>query len=204
MLFLLHSRVVWYVLIFYTSLGLLEQTCDRFEKQTKELERRLQELKEKVKDPLPVEHEELHKAKEHTKVWTAILYLNWCSLCTTPHPCKISFPSYLLFSDTEFLSFTPSWLLPISKVQLTKKIMSSSSSSVWIFFPASIPFTIWIYKISSFSNKREKTPLSQLSWLLSLWLNLRFCFPIHSAHGVPQARDLVILQSTIHTCRIWE
>uniref|UniRef100_A0A8U8BMT5 Uncharacterized protein n=1 Tax=Geospiza parvula TaxID=87175 RepID=A0A8U8BMT5_GEOPR len=43
------------------------QTCDRFEKQTKELESRLQELKEKVKDPLPVEHEELHKAKEHIK-----------------------------------------------------------------------------------------------------------------------------------------
>lgn len=60
--------MVWYVLTFYTSLGLLEQTCDHFEKQTKELERRLQELKEKVKDPLPVEHEELHKAKEHTKV----------------------------------------------------------------------------------------------------------------------------------------
>uniref|UniRef100_A0A8C0ZEM2 Spectrin repeat containing nuclear envelope protein 2 n=1 Tax=Cyanistes caeruleus TaxID=156563 RepID=A0A8C0ZEM2_CYACU len=43
------------------------QTCDRFEKQTKELESRLQELKEKIKDPLPVEHEELHKAKEHIK-----------------------------------------------------------------------------------------------------------------------------------------
>ncbi|XP_064515447.1 nesprin-2 isoform X2 [Pseudopipra pipra] len=43
------------------------QTCDRFEKQTKELESRLRELKEKVKDPLPVEHEELHKAKEHIK-----------------------------------------------------------------------------------------------------------------------------------------
>uniref|UniRef100_A0A8C5NQZ7 Spectrin repeat containing nuclear envelope protein 2 n=1 Tax=Junco hyemalis TaxID=40217 RepID=A0A8C5NQZ7_JUNHY len=44
------------------------KTCDCFEKQTKELESRLQELKEKVKDPLPVEHEELHKAKEHIKV----------------------------------------------------------------------------------------------------------------------------------------
>ncbi|XP_009079159.1 PREDICTED: nesprin-2-like, partial [Acanthisitta chloris] len=43
------------------------QTCDRFEKQTKELESRLRELKEKVKDPLPVEHEELYKAKEHIK-----------------------------------------------------------------------------------------------------------------------------------------
>uniref|UniRef100_A0A8C3EI66 Spectrin repeat containing nuclear envelope protein 2 n=1 Tax=Corvus moneduloides TaxID=1196302 RepID=A0A8C3EI66_CORMO len=65
---LLHIHVVWYVLTFYTSLGLLDQTCDRFEKQTKELESRLQALKEKVKDPLPVEHEELHKAKEHIKV----------------------------------------------------------------------------------------------------------------------------------------
>ncbi|KAJ7412926.1 nesprin-2 isoform X1 [Pitangus sulphuratus] len=43
------------------------QTCDRFAKQTKELESRLRELKEKVEDPLPVEHEELHKAKEHVK-----------------------------------------------------------------------------------------------------------------------------------------
>uniref|UniRef100_A0A8C0UZ05 Spectrin repeat containing nuclear envelope protein 2 n=1 Tax=Cyanistes caeruleus TaxID=156563 RepID=A0A8C0UZ05_CYACU len=56
------------ILTFYTSLVLSEQTCDRFEKQTKELESRLQELKEKIKDPLPVEHEELHKAKEHIKV----------------------------------------------------------------------------------------------------------------------------------------
>lgn len=192
----------WIFLTFCTSFGLPEQTCDRFEKQIKELESRLQELKEKVKDPLPVEHEEVHKAKEHIKVWTAILCLNWCSLCTAPHPCKISFPSYLLFSYTEFLSFAPSWLLPISKVQLTK--IMSSSSSVWIFFPASAPFTVCIYKISSFSYKSEKAPFSQLIWLLSPWLNFSFCFPIHFAHGAPQARNLVILQSTIHTCRIWE
>uniref|UniRef100_A0A672UDX3 Spectrin repeat containing nuclear envelope protein 2 n=1 Tax=Strigops habroptila TaxID=2489341 RepID=A0A672UDX3_STRHB len=44
------------------------QIWDCCEKQTKELESRLQELKEKVKDPLPIEHEELYKAKEHMKV----------------------------------------------------------------------------------------------------------------------------------------
>ena len=49
-------------------MGPLEQSWDSCEKQTKELESRLQELKEKVKDPLPVEHEELYKAKEHIKV----------------------------------------------------------------------------------------------------------------------------------------
>ncbi|XP_065491709.1 nesprin-2 isoform X3 [Caloenas nicobarica] len=43
------------------------QSWDCCEKQTKELKSRLQELKEKVKDPLPVEHEELYKAKEHIK-----------------------------------------------------------------------------------------------------------------------------------------
>uniref|UniRef100_A0A663LXI0 Spectrin repeat containing nuclear envelope protein 2 n=1 Tax=Athene cunicularia TaxID=194338 RepID=A0A663LXI0_ATHCN len=43
------------------------QSWDCCEKQTKELESTLQELKEKVKDPLPVEHEELYKAKEHIK-----------------------------------------------------------------------------------------------------------------------------------------
>ncbi|XP_057272197.1 nesprin-2 isoform X1 [Pezoporus wallicus] len=43
------------------------QNWDCCEKQTKELESRLQELKEKVKDPLPNEHEELYKAKEHMK-----------------------------------------------------------------------------------------------------------------------------------------
>ncbi|XP_075359887.1 nesprin-2 isoform X2 [Mycteria americana] len=43
------------------------QSWDCCEKQTKELESRLRELKEKVKDPLPVEHEELYKAKEHIK-----------------------------------------------------------------------------------------------------------------------------------------
>lgn len=53
---------------FITSLGLLEQSWDSCEKQSKDLEIKLQELKEKVKDPLPVEHEELYKAKEHIKV----------------------------------------------------------------------------------------------------------------------------------------
>ncbi|XP_009693818.1 PREDICTED: nesprin-2-like, partial [Cariama cristata] len=43
------------------------QNWDCCEKQTKELKSRLQELKEKIKDPLPVEHEELYKAKEHIK-----------------------------------------------------------------------------------------------------------------------------------------
>uniref|UniRef100_A0A8B9BUY5 Spectrin repeat containing nuclear envelope protein 2 n=1 Tax=Anser brachyrhynchus TaxID=132585 RepID=A0A8B9BUY5_9AVES len=37
------------------------------EKQTKELESRLRELKDEIKDPLPVENEELYKAKEHMK-----------------------------------------------------------------------------------------------------------------------------------------
>uniref|UniRef100_A0A8C0F857 Spectrin repeat containing nuclear envelope protein 2 n=1 Tax=Bubo bubo TaxID=30461 RepID=A0A8C0F857_BUBBB len=43
------------------------QSWDCCEKQTKELESTLRELKEKVKDPLPVEHEELYKSKEHIK-----------------------------------------------------------------------------------------------------------------------------------------
>ncbi|KAM6073754.1 nesprin-2 [Chlamydotis macqueenii] len=43
------------------------QHWDCCEEQMKELESRLRELKEKVKDTLPVEHEELHKAKEHIK-----------------------------------------------------------------------------------------------------------------------------------------
>uniref|UniRef100_A0A8C0F7Z5 Spectrin repeat containing nuclear envelope protein 2 n=1 Tax=Bubo bubo TaxID=30461 RepID=A0A8C0F7Z5_BUBBB len=46
----------------------IEQSWDCCEKQTKELESTLRELKEKVKDPLPVEHEELYKSKEHIKV----------------------------------------------------------------------------------------------------------------------------------------
>uniref|UniRef100_A0A8C3K9B5 Spectrin repeat containing nuclear envelope protein 2 n=1 Tax=Calidris pygmaea TaxID=425635 RepID=A0A8C3K9B5_9CHAR len=44
-----------------------EKIWDCYEKQTKELASRLRELKEKVKDPLPVEHEELYKVKEHIK-----------------------------------------------------------------------------------------------------------------------------------------
>ncbi|XP_061854786.1 nesprin-2 isoform X2 [Colius striatus] len=49
------------------QLSVTLQNWDCCEKQTKELESRLQELKEKSKDPLPVEHEELYKAKEHIK-----------------------------------------------------------------------------------------------------------------------------------------
>uniref|UniRef100_A0A8C4VGV8 Spectrin repeat containing nuclear envelope protein 2 n=1 Tax=Gopherus evgoodei TaxID=1825980 RepID=A0A8C4VGV8_9SAUR len=44
------------------------QTWDSCEKLIKELESRLRELEEKVKDPLPEEHEELYKTKEHVKV----------------------------------------------------------------------------------------------------------------------------------------
>uniref|UniRef100_A0A803Y061 Spectrin repeat containing nuclear envelope protein 2 n=1 Tax=Meleagris gallopavo TaxID=9103 RepID=A0A803Y061_MELGA len=43
------------------------KTWDSCEKHTKELESRLRELKDEVKDPLPVEHEELYKSKEHIK-----------------------------------------------------------------------------------------------------------------------------------------
>uniref|UniRef100_A0A8C4V3B0 Spectrin repeat containing nuclear envelope protein 2 n=1 Tax=Falco tinnunculus TaxID=100819 RepID=A0A8C4V3B0_FALTI len=52
---------------FIIFLGLLEQNLELFEKRTKELESRVQELKEKSEDLLPVEHEELYKAKEHIK-----------------------------------------------------------------------------------------------------------------------------------------
>ncbi|XP_068803435.1 nesprin-2 [Struthio camelus] len=52
-----------------TRMGLAgaAQSWNCCEKQTKELGSRLQELKEKVKDPLPVEHDELYKAKEDIK-----------------------------------------------------------------------------------------------------------------------------------------
>ncbi|XP_021259547.1 nesprin-2 isoform X3 [Numida meleagris] len=50
-----------------TQLSSILQSWDSCEKQTKELENRLRELKDKVKDPLPVEHEELYKSKEHIK-----------------------------------------------------------------------------------------------------------------------------------------
>ncbi|XP_065605086.1 nesprin-2 isoform X2 [Cyrtonyx montezumae] len=49
------------------QLSSILQSWDCCEKQTKELESRLRELKDKVKDPLPVEHEELYKSKEHIK-----------------------------------------------------------------------------------------------------------------------------------------
>uniref|UniRef100_G1NLB5 Spectrin repeat containing nuclear envelope protein 2 n=1 Tax=Meleagris gallopavo TaxID=9103 RepID=G1NLB5_MELGA len=47
--------------------SILQQSWDSCEKHTKELESRLRELKDEVKDPLPVEHEELYKSKEHIK-----------------------------------------------------------------------------------------------------------------------------------------
>ncbi|NXC37840.1 SYNE2 protein, partial [Penelope pileata] len=50
-----------------TWLSSILQSWDCCEKQTKELESRLRELKDKAKDPLPVEHEELYKAKENVK-----------------------------------------------------------------------------------------------------------------------------------------
>ncbi|XP_064368021.1 nesprin-2 isoform X2 [Dromaius novaehollandiae] len=49
------------------GLGGAAQSWDCCEKQTKELESRLRELKGKVKDPLPLEHDELYKAKEDIK-----------------------------------------------------------------------------------------------------------------------------------------
>ncbi|KAM8807307.1 nesprin-2 [Eudromia elegans] len=50
-----------------TALGATAQSWDCCEKQTKELEGRLRELKAKVKVPLPVEHDELYNAKEDIK-----------------------------------------------------------------------------------------------------------------------------------------
>uniref|UniRef100_A0A669QTS1 Spectrin repeat containing nuclear envelope protein 2 n=1 Tax=Phasianus colchicus TaxID=9054 RepID=A0A669QTS1_PHACC len=50
-----------------TQLNSTLQSWNSCEKHTKELESRLRELKDEVKDPLPVEHEELYKSKEHIK-----------------------------------------------------------------------------------------------------------------------------------------
>ncbi|XP_014807094.1 PREDICTED: nesprin-2 isoform X2 [Calidris pugnax] len=50
-----------------THLSSTLESWDSYEKQIKELASRLPELKEKVKDPLPVEHEELYRVKEHIK-----------------------------------------------------------------------------------------------------------------------------------------
>ncbi|NWX82754.1 SYNE2 protein, partial [Nothoprocta pentlandii] len=50
-----------------TALGGTAQSWDCCEKQTKELEGQLRELKAKVKVPLPVEHDELYNVKESIK-----------------------------------------------------------------------------------------------------------------------------------------
>lgn len=112
-----HLCPVCCILTSYNFLGLPEQSWDSCEKQTKELESRLRELKDEVKDPLPVEHEELYKSKEHIKVLSEHIVFIWiCSLCPSSNLFKVNFPS---FSAPKFFSFIPSQLLPVCEVQLT-------------------------------------------------------------------------------------
>ena len=98
---------------------------------------------------------------------TATLYLNRCSLCTAPDFCKIGFPPYLLFSDTEFLSFIPSWLLPICS--LADKEDYEKNSNIWGFFPLLLlPFHSLNLQNKQFLKRKGKNSLvsAQLAAIL--------------------------------------
>ncbi|XP_053922750.1 nesprin-2 [Cuculus canorus] len=81
-----------------TQLSNALQTWDCCEKQIKELESRLRELKEKVKDPLPVEHEELYKAKERIKELEQSL-ADWAHSMKELQAMKVEVAHYILAED---------------------------------------------------------------------------------------------------------
>ncbi|KAM6311325.1 nesprin-2 [Aegotheles albertisi] len=74
------------------------QSWDCCEKEIKELKSRLQELKEKVKDPLPVEHEELYKAKEHIKELEQLL-AEWARSMKEVQAMKVELAHCILTED---------------------------------------------------------------------------------------------------------
>ncbi|XP_044871388.1 nesprin-2 isoform X3 [Mauremys mutica] len=78
------------------------QTWDSCEKLIKELESRLRELKEKVKDPLPEEHEELYKTKEHVKELEKSL-ADWNQNVKELDNMKADLAHYILAEDVVLL-----------------------------------------------------------------------------------------------------
>ncbi|KAM6273721.1 nesprin-2-like [Porphyrio hochstetteri] len=68
------------------------------ENQIKELRSRLEELKKKVKDPLPVEHEELYKTKEHIKELEQSL-ADWARDMKELRAMKVELSHYILDED---------------------------------------------------------------------------------------------------------
>ncbi|XP_034623710.1 nesprin-2 isoform X2 [Trachemys scripta elegans] len=78
------------------------QTWDSCEKLIKELESRLRELKAKVKDPLPEEHEELYKTKEHVKELEKSL-ADWNQNVKELDNMKADLAHYILAEDVVLL-----------------------------------------------------------------------------------------------------
>ncbi|XP_069712839.1 nesprin-2 [Phaenicophaeus curvirostris] len=81
-----------------TQLGNALQTWDCCEKQIKELESSLRELKETVKDPLPAEHEELYNAKECIKELEQSL-ADWAHNMKELQAMKVEVAHYILAED---------------------------------------------------------------------------------------------------------
>uniref|UniRef100_A0A8C3IBQ1 Spectrin repeat containing nuclear envelope protein 2 n=1 Tax=Chrysemys picta bellii TaxID=8478 RepID=A0A8C3IBQ1_CHRPI len=81
---------------------LLGTTWDSCEKLIKELESRLRELKAKVKDPLPEEHEELYKTKEHVKELEKSL-ADWNQNVKELDNMKADLAHYILAEDVVLL-----------------------------------------------------------------------------------------------------
>uniref|UniRef100_A0A674JVY0 Spectrin repeat containing nuclear envelope protein 2 n=1 Tax=Terrapene triunguis TaxID=2587831 RepID=A0A674JVY0_9SAUR len=78
------------------------QTWDSCEKLIKELESRLRELKAKIKDPLPEEHEELYKTKEHVKELEKSL-ADWNQNVKELDNMKADLAHYILAEDVVLL-----------------------------------------------------------------------------------------------------
>uniref|UniRef100_A0A674JUY9 Spectrin repeat containing nuclear envelope protein 2 n=1 Tax=Terrapene triunguis TaxID=2587831 RepID=A0A674JUY9_9SAUR len=81
---------------------LLGTTWDSCEKLIKELESRLRELKAKIKDPLPEEHEELYKTKEHVKELEKSL-ADWNQNVKELDNMKADLAHYILAEDVVLL-----------------------------------------------------------------------------------------------------
>ncbi|XP_010221465.1 PREDICTED: nesprin-2 [Tinamus guttatus] len=129
------------------------KSWDCCEKQTKELESRLRELKAKVKVPLPVEHDELYNAKEDIKELEQSL-ADWAHSMKELRAMKVELAHCILSEDMLVLKeqveqFAPQWEELCLRVSLRKQEIEDRLNAWIIFNEKNKELCSWLVQMES-------------------------------------------------------
>ncbi|XP_074986041.1 nesprin-2 isoform X2 [Caretta caretta] len=129
------------------------QTWDSCKKLIKEMESRLRELKAKVKDPLPEDHEELYKTKEHVKELEKSL-ADWNQNVKELDNMKADLAHYILAEDVMLLKeqvehLHRQWEELCLRVSLRKQEIEDRLNAWTVFDEKNKELCTWLVEMES-------------------------------------------------------